>query len=383
MSNRNTLISDNEEHYILYVITTASITLFTKLLKLLDYGQTYDALVFCIDGLKVTRDNIRKGKDFKKYLALSKTKKPSLETIARHVDATVAMFQQQDILHYPQGCSEAIKEIVLQEEETPETKDFFLKYEHWVPHNNLAPNDGFKNSKHVFVWKHFEQPGRVHEFTGVLKKQKCRFRDRDDKRCKRWTVIGLGLCWQHLKLFGLMMAPSFDSNDNPIGVGLYPYGEEDETVFDREVKDTKANMKKNKFAIHPHVIAYYDGEEVDDAILNERYGNVTGPYSIRDDKNTKRNLKPMDAALQRGLGALVNHTSKEIESNATFAGAQTSFGNLTYAVVATKKIRASGAKSIKDILRLDRKKRKEILLSYGKDYRFDEQVQFKTTMKKH
>ena len=85
----------------------------------------------------------------------------------------------------------------------------------------------------------------------------------------------------------------------------------------------------------------------------------------------------MDGAFYRGLGTLANHANEE-HANTMFAmvnrhDAVTNNENeKTRGIIATKTIKASGAKSIKKLLQLPRNKRNEILVDYGKKYTMDD-----------
>jgi SET domain-containing protein len=94
------------------------------------------------------------------------------------------------------------------------------------------------------------------------------------------------------------------------------------------------------------VIIEYGGEVVSDDTLDDRYGDYTAPYALKQGSHIE------DGACKRGVGSLANHASQS-RANARF-----SFSRSTnkFRLVATKNIRNN----------------KEIFCFYGRDYRFNE-----------
>ena len=112
------------------------------------------------------------------------------------------------------------------------------------------------------------------------------------------------------------------------------------------------------------------------------YGDCTGPYTIEDKDNDNEEdfaarCVPMDGACYRGVGTLVNHADEQ-HANTMFAmvnrhDAVTNNENeKTCGIIATKTIRASGAKAIKKLMQLPRNERNQILVDYGKKYNMDD-----------
>ena len=81
------------------------------------------------------------------------------------------------------------------------------------------------------------------------------------------------------------------------------------------------------------------------------------------DTRTKNRKKPMDGALRRGVGAIMNQGEIN-ENNAVIGNMKDEHDRDTYGVIATKELIASGAKSIKELLKLKRDQRHEILVDY-------------------
>ena len=219
------------------------------------------------------------------------------------------------------------------------------------PDNYLADDtlEGeFTDSPYVFNWK--SKDG--HEFHGRIQQQQCRVHRYDKKtgklvRCKHMTVFGIGICSQHLKKwYHLMIAPAFNAANEKIGLGVYPYGKKNEHIFSVGSP-----------------VARYNGETVSVTELDRRYGkNNTGPYAVIDTR-TKNRKKPMDGALRRGVGAIMNQGEIN-ENNAVIGNMKDEHDRDTYGVIATKDLIASGAKSIKELLKLKRDQRHEILVDY-------------------
>ena len=214
-----------------------------------------------------------------------------------------------------------------------------------------------KKSKNYFYFKDStkDPPG---EFHCPLDSKRCKdhILRGHGRRCKNRTVIGLDYCRAHLRAnWGLDITTA----DNPShGVGLRAVGENNEVVF-----------QPNEF------IAYYNGEQVTERELGERYGDKTGAYasqfSVRA-KNGRPGFKWLeDAACQRGIGALVNHKPPS-SANATLSVCKVG-NDFMGCVRAIKPIRAN----------------REIFLSYGRNltekgsYKLHEDgVQYTTSRKK-
>lgn len=169
------------------------------------------------------------------------------------------------------------------------------------------------------------------EFECNLESRQCAaISEKTGTRCKRQTRAMLPYCWQHTRTkYGVKTGISKIPNS---GKGLFA------------TKEFKANNK----------IVPYTGETVTSAILNERYGNYTAPYGLTLSKKGDRYSDP---ACSRGIGAYANH--KNISSiNASLSTYQGQNGFIK----AKKRIKPGD----------------EIYVNYGRDYAFDEPVQFGT-----
>lgn len=176
---------------------------------------------------------------------------------------------------------------------------------------------------------HFEAP---------LESEQCVATTNSGQRCKRNTVIGCGYCYTHLlKLKHLRIKTSTIEG---AGKGLF--------ALDPTESDNAIIFKKDDKIIK------YDGELVDRDELDERYGGYTAPYGVEISR-TKDEYE--DGALHRGVGTLVNHSTRD--ANCRFS--VTRNGNIV--LKATRNIRNN----------------KEILVDYGRNYNFNEDTSYKTT----
>jgi SET domain-containing protein len=92
-------------------------------------------------------------------------------------------------------------------------------------------------------------------------------------------------------------------------------------------------------------ICPYFGEIINKAELDQRYGDHTAPYGIELSAD-----RFQDRAAQRGIGTLINHTTRAA-SNCRFTN-----NRQFITITATKPIRND----------------QELLISYGNDYLFNE-----------
>lgn len=131
------------------------------------------------------------------------------------------------------------------------------------------------------------------QFQCDLQSQRCTA-NTNNARCRNKTVIGLGLCWQHL-----LRERHLRVLDTQYGKGLFAMRRgfpQDEIIF-----------RPGEF------ITEYNGEDIDREELDARYGQYTSPYG-----NSKRQQNQYeDGACQRGIGTLVNHGNANL-SNAEF-----------------------------------------------------------------
>lgn len=172
-----------------------------------------------------------------------------------------------------------------------------------------------------------DQENRARQFKCVLKSQQCEAKSKSGHRCKKRTTIGIPLCWIHLKNDqGLRIKTSSIAN---AGKGLF----------------TLTEIAKNQ------PIVPYRGELINEKKLIDRYGNKTAPYAIEIKKG-----QYIDAACQRGVGALVNHNPKK--ANARFTNGRNGRINIK----STKKILKNG----------------EIFVNYGKKYKMREKSTHQT-----
>lgn len=180
--------------------------------------------------------------------------------------------------------------------------------------------------------------------TCFLSAQKCGALLKNGRPCQRKVTIGTPLCHSHLlELKNLKIQKSTIPN---AGKGLFaklPKGQEQENggvVFNKD--DT--------------IIDYVgDLQSVDDT--EEYYGEYTAPYAVG--LTTKFDL---DSACKRGVGSLANSKERGPGKKPNNATISTHRGNKTAKLVATRRI----------------KNNDEILLAYGREYKFNEPVKHST-----
>ena len=127
----------------------------------------------------------------------------------------------------------------------------------------------------------------VLHFRGNLECEQCRGTTKQGKQCTRRTCIGTGWCYSHLlSEKHLRILPSTIPH---AGKGLFAM---DKTKGPNEIV----------FRAGTRLIEY-DGELVDSATLEERYGDETAPYGIYVNKDRFE-----DGAIHRGVGTLVNQS---------------------------------------------------------------------------
>jgi hypothetical protein len=184
---------------------------------------------------------------------------------------------------------------------------------------------------------------RAHHFSCKLKTTQCKFNEGvgRPRQCKRSTIIGSGLCWQHL----LKVKKLRIKNSGAKGKGLFAT-----SVMSKP--DKRKTREDNVIFPKETILLEYVGEIIDKRELDERYpGDLTGPYafSFENDDN-----KFSDAACYRGVASLINHSSLND-------------GNRKINVKAEEKDGKIYIKAIENINADD-----EILMNYGTNYRLYE-----------
>ena len=173
-------------------------------------------------------------------------------------------------------------------------------------------------------------------FRGSLACERCQGKTKGGNQCSRKTCIGTGWCHTHL-LNEKHLRIQTSSIPNA-GKGLFAL---DETKAPGEII----------FKIGAKLIEY-NGELVDSATLEERYGDETAPYGIHINRDRFE-----DGAIHRGVGTLVNQSITANKTNARFGVSRNRIVLFT-----TKNIRNG----------------QEIFVRYGNEYRFDENTQYST-----
>jgi len=164
-----------------------------------------------------------------------------------------------------------------------------------------------------------------------LETHRCQHVKANNQQCKNRITIGQKLC--HIHRLNELNLKVKASNIPNAGKGLFCV---DKTRGANEIIFRRGDK-----------ICNYNGELITEAQLNARYGDETGPYAV--EMNRKRYS---DGAFVRGVGTLLNHAIK-VRANVEFSVKR---DNSDVTIVATKNIK-NGA---------------ELLINYGRQYRFNE-----------
>ena len=187
--------------------------------------------------------------------------------------------------------------------------------------------------------KYFHWHSPNNEWDQQLSTFRCSGYNKNGTRCKRNVIIGLPYCFQHTaSIYNLKVKQSTIPN---AGLGLF--------ALDKTKNDNDIVFKNNE------IICPYHGEVINKDELIKRYNVYTAPYGIQ----VKNNMYE-DGALQRGIGSLINHKTR-IQSNCKFTG----------------NYRDIKIKAIKNI-----RNGQELFVSYGNEYRFNDETQYSTNNRK-
>ena len=184
--------------------------------------------------------------------------------------------------------------------------------------------------------KYFHFHDGENHFDEALVSSRCKhINNITNHRCRKRCLIGLDKCWIHLLTdHSLRIKRSaFLTRKNIQGVGLF-------------VQAKKGTKKRTKIFKKNEVICAYNGNVINHETLNERYEDKTAPYTVELKNNTYE-----DAAIYRGVGSLINHTSQ-------------SKSNCRLSLSNKNRIQIKASKHIYDGT--------ELLTNYGKDYKFNE-----------
>jgi hypothetical protein len=177
-----------------------------------------------------------------------------------------------------------------------------------------------------YVFEFFD--GNVKQFACDLSCSRCEGLNRSGHRCSRRVCVGTDLCWQHVQTMYKVKV-----KDSPIqGRGLFAHvpGAGNEIVFQ----------------IGEEIVPY-KGELITAQQLQERYGELTGPYALANPGNSRF----VDAACNRSLGSLANGSKGQVRANARYSMGLR--GGLNYwCIKATRNIRNN----------------LEIIAAYGRGY---------------
>jgi hypothetical protein len=180
-----------------------------------------------------------------------------------------------------------------------------------------------------------------HEWDEQLAKFRYRGVNKNGTQCKRNVIIGLPLCFQHTaSVYHLKKKDLL----NLMLVWVYLHSMIKQKLMMR--------LYLNQMMIYVITL----GQVVTKEILDERYGNYTSPYGIEVSANQN---KYEDTETQRGIGSLLNHQPKS-DTNCKFVK------NYRFIKIRAHKNIQNGA---------------ELFINYGRDYRFNDQVQYSTNTK--
>jgi len=187
---------------------------------------------------------------------------------------------------------------------------------------------------------HFHTPDG-NDFDAPLETRRCTANSKAGNRCKNRVTIGLSTCWQHtLSQKFLQVKTSTIPN---AGDGLFARrGPED----DRSIVVFKPG----------EVVCQYNGEVTSQEILEERYSRNTAPYGVELRAGRKE-----DGALFRGIGTLINHNPRK--------------QNCRIAVNRSNKAQIICLRTVRN--------GSELFVSYGRSYRFNEDVETSTNGRKY
>ena len=165
--------------------------------------------------------------------------------------------------------------------------------------------------------KYFHHHTVNHHFDAPLISSQCEHRNEDNVRCRKRCLIGLYKCYIHLLSdHCLRIQPSaFLQNINVEGLGLYakfrPIGTRP-IVYKYPTTFHRITNRRKIYGEGDQICAY-NGESISNAILNHRYHGQTAPYGVKINGNLYE-----DAATHRGMGSLINHTTRT-RSNCRFS----------------------------------------------------------------
>ncbi len=181
-------------------------------------------------------------------------------------------------------------------------------------------------------------------FAEPMKSIQCEGISKNGHRCQRQTVIGSPFCWNHL-----LSAHHLRIKESRIphaGKGLF--------VMKPDQAPRTPVFRKNDL-----VVRYY-GEHINKNTLDERYGEYTAPYGIQIQRDEYE-----DGAMQRGVGSLLNHVPRA-RTNVEFK-VRGPWGQRYIALIAKKNIYDGD----------------ELLVNYGRDYRFHEPTRYTVRYRRH
>ena len=159
--------------------------------------------------------------------------------------------------------------------------------------------------------KKFRFHGPNQDFECNLASERCVATTKTGNQCSRKCVIGVNYCYTHL-----LHEKHLKIKNTNHGKGLFAI----DTKKARNAVIFKGTKKRrNRFGVTATTsgdkIIEYKGEEINQNILDSRYGMYTAPYAIQNEQ--KRGVFE-DGACRRGIGSIANHPDRGQKANATF-----------------------------------------------------------------
>ena len=180
-------------------------------------------------------------------------------------------------------------------------------------------------------------------FQANVRCSQCEGTAKNKNRCRRRVCIGTPYCFQHLASIKKLKIK--ESTIRNSGKGLFAWDPKNNGIVFKRPKSTRLNNTPGQ------KIVEYSGELIDINELNRRYQQYTAPYSVEINNDMYE-----DGSIIRGTGSLANH------ANARNSNARLEVSRNRIILRATKNIRHN----------------QEILVNYGRSYRFNENTEHKT-----
>ena len=199
-------------------------------------------------------------------------------------------------------------------------------------HEQYIKDLHLKPSSYKFYYKSNPTPAQLRKggrwgvvrFSEPVWNGQCSFNTQKGVRCGRRTVFGVGYCWQHLEDkrhlrvdASLILKPKRDRQGNLVRDVHHRVVKE--SIVRGVYADDPTKVKDAVVFRRDQLVMLYQGEVTTHEDAIRRYGVHTNPYSLqasqrvfnsRTNRHYSRNIQSapiLDAALLRGVGAIINH----------------------------------------------------------------------------